>query len=49
MTITRERPTVEDLARLLLQQEEESHDHIYYQNLAQRFLAATKEVEDDTE
>lgn len=46
MTITRERPTVEDLARLLLQQEEEKdHDAAYYLALADQFLAA-EEVED---
>ena len=50
MTITRERPTTEDLASLLLlqQETEEIRDDNYYVARANRFLAAM-EVKDDTE
>ena len=47
MAVTRERPTIEDLAGLLLEQEpEEKHDDTYFRALADQFRAAT-EVEED--
>ena len=47
MAVTRERPTVEDLASLLLKQEtKKKHDRAYYLALAESFLAAI-EVEED--
>ena len=53
MVVTREPPTIADLAILLMESDlpRRTHDVAYYEALARDFLAATEgeEGEDDTE